>query len=163
MIRDLADRVRDLESLVDRLSRTRRGAQPNMRDLSDADLTKVVNGQVMVYRSATGRWYPLTIVPNFTRNGALAVGISDKWPVIAPVRLRRMYGLLTTAATSGPTTFRLLRNGSPVTGASVTIAAGAFSGPATFDQTFTGPEADYAQTELTAVGTGAAGLTVVYT
>lgn len=56
----LAERVRRLEVLLYDTTRTRRTNQPNMRDLKDANLRKVANGQIPSYNSLTGRWDPVT-------------------------------------------------------------------------------------------------------
>lgn len=64
---------------------------------------------------------------------------------------------LTTAASSGSTSFRLLLNGAAVPGSTVTLAAGVQDGRAQLDAEQVNRD-DLLQVEITAVGTGAAGL-----
>lgn len=156
---DLAERVRYLERRLDDLLRFGGGKQPNLRDLNDTSLTKVTDGQGIVYRKASGRWEPGSAggPPPFSLPGAVALSTSGRWYPPSTLTVGRLFASLTTAGTTA-TTVAFLRNGVSVT--TVTIAAGALTVAGALSQVFTGPEVDHMQMQVTAAGTGALNLTV---
>lgn len=53
---DTRSRLRALEERLHRIENARPAPPPNLRDLSDVKATKVVDGQVLVYKATSGRW-----------------------------------------------------------------------------------------------------------
>lgn len=134
---DPAARLVALEREVAELSRSvRRGkTAPNLRDLADADLTQVADGEVPIYSAAKGRWLPGAagggpLVALFLNNGSpwLSSGYHHydfadsseadpawfEWPVGGSdhtrVRLLEsgIYTVLATSSGSGGSTHRVL-------------------------------------------------------
>ncbi len=161
---DLAQQVSELRAQVANLTRVRSTARPRFYELADTDLSKVQDGQVAVYSSATGRWEPGDMGasgnPRFSLPGLVYVSTSGRDYPEESRTFTRIFVSLKVASTSGTTTVRLLRNGSAVSGTTVSLGVGVFTNGATFSQAFTGPETDYMQVELTAAGVTASDLVV---
>jgi hypothetical protein len=81
---------------------------------------------------------------------------------VVPSGSNLVMGLVATLDTAGSsdTTVQLLKNGSAVSGSSTTLGSGVNSVTTPVIVMFDGPYTDYLQVEITAAGTGAAGLNV---
>lgn len=156
--RDLAERTRRVESAIADVQRVRTLVQPNMRDLRDANLTKVAAGQVPVYNVATGRWDPVDHLERivFDQAGALVVATSPKYRVWTG-GLLFVDADLTTAGSS-TSTVRVFRNGVQA-GSDITLASGVVH-PARLDTGVRTVKDDLMTVQLVTAGTGAVGLSV---
>lgn len=99
-------------------------------------------------------------LPRFSLPGLVYVSTSGRDYPEATRTFTRIFASLKVASSSGSTTVRLLRNGSVVSGTTVSLGVGVLTVGASFSQAFTGPETDYMQVEVTAAGVGASDLVV---
>lgn len=161
---DLLARVQRLEAREADLSRPRSGSMPNKRDLLDCRrLSKIQDGQTDVYDSVTGTWVPADLasggggIPPFSLPGVPFVSTSGRWYPESTITVVRLFASLAVAGSTA-TTVALYRNGVSV--ATVTLGAGDLAEGVALSSTFTGPETDWMQVGVTAVGAGASDLTV---
>lgn len=86
---ELVRRLQDLESAVFQLQRPQAAAAPRFRELLDASLGDIADGQSPVYRSASGRFEPggvssgSSTVYNVQTYGAVLDGVADDTAALA--------------------------------------------------------------------------------
>lgn len=152
--------IERLWAAVDELNRKRDRRPPNLRDLQDVNGYGAATGHVLAYDATLGRFRPMLAPPflRFNLNGTLSVSASDHDPVGGNGRLTLVRGRLKTSGSS--TTTALLKVNS-TTVCTLTFTSGNVTpsySPTTVSHAFDND--DYWWLDVTAAGTGAAGLVV---
>lgn len=161
---DLKYRLERIEAELNELHRKLHPKrQPNLRDLQDVNGWGADTAYILSYDTEFGRFRPMLAPPflRFNLNGTLAVSASDHDPVGASGKLTQLEARLSTAGSS--TTAAVLKH-TDSDANTVTVAVFSFaSGSTTPTTTSVLPYSfydGYWTCEVTAAGTGAAGLVV---
>lgn len=152
-------RLERLEAEVQELYRRRTRRPPNVRDLQDVNGWGALTGYALMYDQDTGRYKPVIAPPflKFNVNGTLTVASTDHDPMGGAGRLIRVAARLKTAGSS--TTTAVLKEGSTSV-ATFSFASGNTTPTTTPTVDHAFDESDYWWLDVTAAGTGAAGLVV---
>ena len=153
-------RLERLEAAHAEQNRRRPRRPPNVRDLQDVTGYGALTGYGLIYDQDTGRYKPVLAPPTlrFNLNGSLSVSASDHDPMGGPGKLILVKARLKTAGSS--TTTAVLKE-SATTVATFTFTSGNTTpsvSPSSVSHAF--DEDDYWWLDVTAAGTGAAGLVV---
>lgn len=151
--------IERLWAAVREMNRKRDRRPPNVRDLQDVNGWGAATGYALMYDQTTGRYKPVIAPPTlrFNKNGALTVSSSDHDPMGGPGKLIKVKARLKTSGSS--TTTAVLKEGA-TTVATFSFTSGNVLPTTTPTVAYSYDEDDYFWLDVTAAGTGAAGLVV---